>query len=696
MSTNINLGIDNEKTKEILKLFLNGQAEPAAFDNLVFTGVDVPAYSENEPVVIKVEIKGTVKASLFLRLRDGVEKETGRRTEFKFIIVPGVVDAAMVKEFWPFFSEKTGNTRAWVEMAEPDFKGEKLVVACRGTAHFERIAEAAPRLERCFREFFGVGAVFEPKRAPDDDAAAHRLVSTKYEKADEGENFKSEILTNEEIKGAAVPVESIISAGRYVVEGRIFFDKDFIREIKNRQQEKSYRLSLYITDEKDTLKLFTFASEGDGFISRASSMENARALIDVKFDEREGEITGRLRKIKKLDIDKKRDTAPVKRVELHAHTQMSAMDSIMSVGEYIKTAVRWGHSAAAITDHGVVHAFPEAYNILKKIKDKAGKGGGAEAGLKLIFGVEGYLVERAEKETKAKKPKGEKRKTEKPFHVILLAKNAAGLKNLYKLISLSHIDYFYRKPRIPRKELEAHREGLIVGSACYQGELYQAMLGGAGAEALEKTASFYDYLEIQPVENNRFLIKSGRVKDDECLREHNKTIVELGKKTGKPVAATCDIHFLRKEDRVFREVLMSAQGYDDIDDGGTAVLDFKTTDEMLKEFEYLGAEAAEEVVVKNPRYIASLIEDGLKPVPDKPYPPRIEGADEAIREIIYKNARRIYGDRLNEVIEARIEKELSAIIGNGFAALYYLAKKMVDKSNEDGYIVGSRGSVGSS
>ncbi len=282
------------------------------------------------------------------------------------------------------------------------------------------------------------------------------------------------------------------------------------------------------------------------------------------------------------------------------------------------------------------------------------------------------------------------------YHVIILAKNEVGRVNLYTLVSKSHLEYYARRPRIPKSELSRYREGLIVGSACEAGELYQALLNEKSEERIAKIVNFYDYLEIQPLGNNRFMIDSEKitkVQNEEDLKELNRKIVELGERFNKPVVGTCDVHFMDPGDEVYRRIIMAGKGFGDADKQSPLFL--RTTDEMLEEFEYLGSAKAREVVIDNPCRIADMVERITPVRPDK-CPPVIPDSDKLLREICYQKAHSMYGKDLPPVVTERLERELNSIISNGFAVMYIIAQKLVWKSNEDGYLVGSRGSVGSS
>ncbi|MDE6221429.1 MAG: PHP domain-containing protein, partial [Lachnospiraceae bacterium] len=283
------------------------------------------------------------------------------------------------------------------------------------------------------------------------------------------------------------------------------------------------------------------------------------------------------------------------------------------------------------------------------------------------------------------------------FHIIILAKNQTGRINLYRLVSESHLTYFYKRPLIPKSLIQKYREGLIIGSACEAGELFRAMLDGQSEEQIARIVNFYDYLEIQPIGNNKFMIESDKLRDinsEEDLIALNKRVVKLGEQFQKPVVATCDVHFLDPEDEVYRRIIMTGKGFKDADD--QAPLYLRTTEEMLDEFSYyLGSEKAEEIVITNTNMIADMC-DRIAPVrPDK-CPPVIENSDQQLTDICYRKAHEMYGDELPDIVEARLKRELNSIISNGFAVMYIIAQKLVWKSVEDGYLVGSRGSVGSS
>ena len=661
--------------------------------------------------------------------------------------------------------------------------------------------------------------------------------------------------------------------GEITIRGKVIsFDT---REIRN---EKTI-LMFAVTDFTDTITVKMFARNDQlpdllGDIKKGSFLKVKGITTIDKFDGELtiGSVTG-IRKIHDFTVLRK-DLYPEKRVELHCHTKMSDMDGVSEVNDIVRRAHDWGHKAIAITDHGVVQAFPDANHFIQSL-DK-------EDPFKIIYGVEAYLVDDLTEiapgagsqsldgtyvvfdlETTGFSPIQDKiieigavkvergviterfstfvnpkipipfkitqltsitddmvvdaetidvvlpkfldfigdavlvahnagfdvsfieqncryQEIEREFisldtvalarvllptlskyklnvvakalnislenhhravddagataeifvrfvemlkereidtlkelnqfgsmnpdairklpshHAVILAKNETGRVNLYRLVSMSHLQYFSRMPRIPKSEFLRYRDGLIIGSACEAGELFQAVLNGKSEEQIAKLVDFYDYLEIQPIGNNRFMIASDRVsnvRSEEDLRDLNRKIVRLGEKFQKPVVATCDVHFLDPEDEVYRRIIMAGKGFTDADE--QAPLYLHTTEEMMEEFSYLGTAKAHEVVIENPNKIADMIEK-ISPVrPDK-CPPVIDNSDQQLRDICYKKAHEMYGENLPDVVTDRLERELHSIITNGFAVMYIIAQKLVWKSNEDGYLVGSRGSVGSS
>ena len=452
-------------------------------------------------------------------------------------------------------------------------------------------------------------------------------------------------------------------ARNVVVEGRLFNVE--LRELKT----GSCLLTFDIADHTDGLGAKTFFDNLE-LAKKASEQVKNGILVKVKgtvkFDKYSNDLVLLADSMCRVAESERMDASETTRVELHLHTRMSNMDSVVDIKQLIKTAAKWNHPAIAITDHGVVQAFPEAHELAK------GKN------IKIIYGMEGYMFDSD---------------INKAVHIVILAKNTIGLRNLYRLVSISHLKYLHRTPRIPRKILEEHREGLLFGSACEAGELIQAIVSGAKEEELLQIASFYDYLEIQPAGNNEFMLRKGQVKEEEDLRDINRKICLLGERLGKLVVATCDVHFMNAEDSIYRQILMAGKGFEDADH--QPPLFFRTTEEMLAEFSYLGSAKAYEVTVTNTRLINEQIES-FKPIPDELYSPKIPGAEDEITAMSYGTAAALYGNPLPAIVAERLEYELKSIINNGFAVLYLIAHKLVKKSLDDGYLVGSRGSVGSS
>ena len=494
--------------------------------------------------------------------------------------------------------------------------------------------------------------------------------------------------------------------GNIVVRGRILSS-----EVRKTKQEEKKLLILSLTDDTDSIaaKLFLKAEIADKLSAQLQEGTCVKIKGVAGFDpysqERSITTVFGISTIEEFAV-KRNDSANRKRVELHCHTKSSDMDGVSDVRDIVKAAYDWGMPAVAITDHGVVHSFPDANHMredLWKAFRKKNQEDGIDSGeyknfFKVIYGVEGYLVNDVEDAES-----GISIQEKKSYHIILLVQNEVGRVNLYKLISKSHLDYYggkyayAKRPRIPKSELIKHRDGIIIGSACEAGEIFQAILHGKKEAEIRNLASLYDYLEIQPTGNNHFMILDDanypEVQMEADLQALNRKVVALGEKIGKPVVATGDVHFLNPSDEIYRRIIMNAKGFQDADN--QAPLYFRTTDEMLEEFDYLGEEKAEEVVITNSNLIADRIE-AISPVrPDK-CPPVIENSDITLREICTRRAHELYGDQLPAVVEERMNQELDAIIGNGYAVMYMIAQKLVWKSVSDGYLVGSRGSVGSS
>ncbi|MCR5207221.1 MAG: PolC-type DNA polymerase III [Eubacterium sp.] len=391
----------------------------------------------------------------------------------------------------------------------------------------------------------------------------------------------------------------------------------------------------------------------------------------------------------------KKDNSAEKRVELHLHTALSEMDGISSPKALVSRAAAWGHKAVAVTDHGVVQALPEAYGVAKK------------KGIKLILGMEGYIVDDALYPNFMKMKNNDFHR----YHISLLVKEdnsldssvppqerKYGRKNLYELISYSNVETFKKRPIIPKSLLAKKRGGILVGSACEQGEIVQAILRGESEEKIEEIASFYDYIEVMPIGNNRFMIDSEKeihfnINSEKDLIELNKKIIAVADKLGKPVVATGDVHFLDEKDAKFRAIIQASMGFKDCDD--QAPLWFKTTDEMLADFEWAG-ERAKEFVIDNPNKIADMIQDDIPPIPPGTFQPHIDGANEELTDKCWGMAKELYGDPVPELVASRLQRELDSIIGHGYGVLYVIAKRLVEESEKNGYLVGSRGSVGSS
>ncbi|MBR3242868.1 MAG: PolC-type DNA polymerase III, partial [Parasporobacterium sp.] len=548
--------------------------------------------------------------------------------------------------------------------------------------------------------------------APGGGGAAKKKYTAKKKGPDPG------MLYGRTFSGAATELTDIIGDMKdCIIRGEVF-------ETDLTVTKTGFRIfKVSITDQKDSISLKIFLKEGEEELPdsfKKGMLIEAHGRIE--YDNFEGEVMmSRVNGIRVLNtpLSNRADHAEKKRVELHLHTRYSDMDAMTNIEKLIDRVSAWGHPAIAITDHGVVQGFVDAFHKVEGMGENAPK---------IIYGVEGYIVddmdfpvdrnpesdedielrrESAIPDEHPKLPDPDEEeailrvKKKKYHHIIILAKNEEGRRNLYRLVSYSHINYFNRRPRIPKSVLNRYREGLILGSACVMGELYDAILAGESESRIEELVNYYDYLEIQPVGNNYFLVRNfekGQTKGHylhsvEEIQAINRKIYDLGQKYGKKVVATGDVHFLDPEDEVYRRIILDSQKFPDADE--QAPLYFRTTEEMLAEFSYLGPEIAQEIVVENTNAIADMIEQ-IEPVrPDK-CPPVIENSDENLRNICYETAHSLYGPDLPQIVVERLDKELNSIISNGYSVMYIIARELVQKSVSDGYLVGSRGSVGSS
>lgn len=532
---------------------------------------------------------------------------------------------------------------------------------------------------------------------PKNDSAEKNKISPPIKKPvekilpTENKNLNGDKIFGKKISGEITDISNLIVEKKSVICGEIGAgEKNGVnfREFKT----GSSAITFALTDSTDGIvckKLFRSTSK-DKAQSLAASLKSGMTVKifgTLNYDDYAKEnifMIDSVEEIKSADTSRT-DNAEVKRTELHVHTTMSTMDAIISPKKLVTTAANWNWSSIAITDHGVVQAFPEAAQTAEKLSKQGKK-------IKIIYGMEGYLTVEDEKNEIG----ADKKKYTPAYHIILLAKNKIGLGNLYRLVSISQLKYFNRTPRIPKNLLSEFREGLIIGSACEAGELIRAIVAEKSDAELEEIANFYDYLEIQPIHNNDFLIRSKdfpNINTDEDLININKKVAALAEKLNKPLVATCDAHFLNKKDFIYRAILMHGKGFEDAELQPPLYL--RTTEEMLDEFKYLDEKIAYDAVVTNPNKIAAEIEN-LKPIPDGLYSPTVQGADEEIRAMSYKKAKYLYGENLPKIVEDRLEQELKPIIHHGFSSLYLIAQKLVKKSNDDGYLVGSRGSVGSS
>lgn len=492
------------------------------------------------------------------------------------------------------------------------------------------------------------------------------------------------------------PIKDVkIDDGQVVIWGDVF---DV--EVLDTRDGKSKIFNFAMTDYTDSYPCKIFA-RGDAGNALAETLKNGMTVMargNVIFDTYKHAYLLDVKAMAAVQKIERMDNAEKKRVELHLHSNMSMMDAMTDAGELVRRAAKWGHPAVAITDHGVLQGYPAAFAASQ------------QTGIKVIYGVESYIYDDMRPGVPTEWPdivEAIRNKRARTYHQIILVKNNVGLKNLYGLVSRSHTEHFYRKPTILKSDLAAHREGLIIGTACQAGELYMAILDNESDERIQEIVDFYDYMEIQPNGNNAFLLRPYYKKDkatkelkmmpprfqsEEDLENVNRRILKLADDAGKLTVATCDVHFIDPECAQYRAIIMAGQGFRDADQQPPLFL--RTTEEMLEEFKYLGARA-EEVVITNTNKIADMVER-IRPVPAGSFPPSIDGAEEELQQLCWDKAKELFGEPVPEYVAKRLDKELTSIISNGFAVLYMIAQKLVKNSEDHGYHVGSRGSVGSS
>jgi len=475
------------------------------------------------------------------------------------------------------------------------------------------------------------------------------------------------------------PIGSLsVELGKVTIKGEVC-------DVTNKfiEKSKAWILSFDLTDYTGTIRISKFMREenAEKIVKKIKKGMWLAVSGNLSMSRYEADLVMEPLNIVTTDHESRADTAEVKRVELHMHTKMSALDATTDTADVVKRAAEWGHPAIAITDHGVVHSFPDAHYA------SGGK-------IKVIYGVEAYFYPEADTEDTTEPLKKKGRLNIR--HIILLAKNQTGLRNLYKLITKSHLEDFHGRPIIRKSALDAHRDGLIVGSACEAGEIFDAVSHRKDDEEIKKLAEYYDYLEIMPLCNNMFMLygDNALAKSEDELRDFNRRVIEIGKSLGKPVVATSDVHFLDPEHEIFRHILLASKNFDNAHNN--LPLYFKTTDEMLEEFSYLGKELAFEVVVRNTNLIADMCEV-ISPLPPKKlFSPTLDGSEQDLKNLVYGKLSELYGENPPELIVQRVKTEMDDILGRNYDVIYMSAQKLVSASLKNGYLVGSRGSVGSS
>ena len=682
---------------------------------------------EDRELLVVLKLAELVPYCEIVNAENSIKEKMGLK---KVLIKPRYMselfETAYFSSIIDYVRRKTSAANGFFENADVELNENILKVSLKkGGLDILKNQKIDEEIENAVLDMFGLSLKVEliETEAFDIEKAVKAAIAEKAAKEEEqkkeiAQNIKHELLGDLPIyidTAKAVMGRPIHEKPRPISElsfdsGNVTVWGDIIKfEVKDTKRGVYKILTFDITDYTSSVTVKVFAEKAE--VDRVAEKKKKKKTLMVKGNYRDDKFTSEYMitpdSIQTVLKAEKEDHAEKKRVELHLHTSFSEMDAISSPKALINRAIKWGHRAIAVTDHGVVQALPEAYNAAK------GK-------IKLILGMEGYLVD------DKKYPDFMNMKTNqyKRHHVILLVKEDTSLdesipkeerkygrKNLYEMISHSNIKTFKTRPLIPKSMLAQKRDGLIIGSACEQGELYQAILEEKSDEELEKIASFYDYLEIQPNGNNAFMLRTSseeyvknkkgeekknlhwKVNTEEDLININKKIIALADKLGKLTVATGDVHFLDEKDAKFRAIIMASKGFDDADN--QAPLYFKTTEEMLEDFAWAG-DRARELVIDNPNKIADSVMDNIPPIPPGTFQPHIDGANEELTEKCWNMAKELYGDPVPEYVAQRLQRELDSIIGHGFGVLYVIAKRLVEESERNGYLVGSRGSVGSS
>ncbi len=696
------------KREDLLKLSDNIRQSLSLHDAKINAKYDAESYGSlaAEDIAMELRASNVMLNGYFngaeFNVHDGAEQNSCTNITLKFGGMETIKECNFERQFGALVAQRFGvetqisfdGQLEEVEMIAPEYKQEPVNFSA---------PEPKPQAQKSFGGNFGGNSGSRGESKPVESKPMEPKKITGLLIPEDAPIFADTVtqVYGKKIHGSLIPLSQINPED----DESLVWGEIFSAEVVPAKSGKGQRFKFQIYDGTNSITAKGFAGNQYADVLGDELKKGKCVIIHGKYamDDWEKDycldVDGIATVKKKPD---KTDDAEEKRIELHLHTSMSQMDAVAPVKDVVKRAFKWGHKAVAITDHGVVQSFPDA---MSAYDDIMGDNEGAD--FKIIYGVEDYFVNDIDgQEIQGGIDGGVDSTTLTRYHQIILVKNQAGLKNLYRLVSYANLNYYLKtynksnpakprpaRPLMPKSVINKYRDGLIIGSACEQGEIFRAILDGKSEEEILKLAEFYDYLEIQPRGNNMFMLRNGTVNSEMELLDFNRRIIEIADKLGKPVVATGDVHFLNPEDARLRTILMAGQGFSDAED--QAPLYFKTTNEMLEEFAYLG-DRAREVVIDNPQKIADMVEPNVRAVPSGNYPPKIEGSDDILTEKCYRRAHAIYGDPLPEVVKERLERELDSIIRHGFSVMYVTAQKLVEYSESKGYLVGSRGSVGSS